>query len=246
MYSLMNSKGRIVISKLGVTECFDTCLDAQSADSKVTIDIQLNVSEQRARFYVPGHKEPRFCSSSFVDCTRACNAKVSEPRYDLRRELPGQLQIQSGPVQPLPLASTVRAPTQTRRGTTTGQGLGEDLENVIKLEPIDNQMVDCVQALEGGDAGGASHELPDNGALTMARGAGSHCYERNAQSDEESNGRQNRVAQGKPLWSDAENLGDDGGHAETSGRPIVQSPVEEPFDEESFQPEFPAFIFFAS
>ena len=175
-----------------------------------------------------------------MDCTRVCNAKVSEPRYDLRRELPGQLQIQNGPVQPLPLASTVRAPTQTRRGTTTGQGLGENVENVITLEAVDNQMVDCLQALEGGDAGGASHELPNNGALTTARGDGSHCFERNAQSDEESNGRQNRVAQGKPLGSDAENLGDDGGHAETSGRPSVQSPVEELFDEESFQLEFPA------
>ena len=54
----MHSKGRIVISKMGVAECFDTCLDAQSADSKVTIDIQLNFSEQRAHFYVPGQKEP--------------------------------------------------------------------------------------------------------------------------------------------------------------------------------------------
>ena len=28
VYSLINSKWRIVISKLGVTECFDTCIDA--------------------------------------------------------------------------------------------------------------------------------------------------------------------------------------------------------------------------
>ena len=59
----MNSKGRIVISKLGVVECFDTRFDAQSADAKVTIDIHLNYSEQRAHFYVPEQKEPRFCSS---------------------------------------------------------------------------------------------------------------------------------------------------------------------------------------
>ena len=55
VYTLMN--WRTVISKLGVTECFDTRLDAQSADAKVTIDIHLNCSEQRAHFYVPGQKE---------------------------------------------------------------------------------------------------------------------------------------------------------------------------------------------
>ena len=65
VYSLINSKGRIVISKLVVTECFDTCLDAQSADSKVTIDIQLKFSEQRAHIYVSGQKEQRSCSSFF-------------------------------------------------------------------------------------------------------------------------------------------------------------------------------------
>ena len=60
VYTLMNSKGRIVISKLGVTECFDTRLDVQSANAKVTIDIYLNFSERRAHNYVPGQKEPRF------------------------------------------------------------------------------------------------------------------------------------------------------------------------------------------
>ena len=76
---------------------------------------------------------------------------------------------QNGPVQPLPHASTVRAPTQARRGSTTGQGLGENLENVTTLEPVGNQMVDGLLALEGGDAGDACHELPNNGALTTAR-----------------------------------------------------------------------------
>ena len=90
------------------------------------------------------------------------------PRFDLHREQSSQLQIQNGPVEPLPRASTVRAPTRTRRSTTTGQGLGEDLENVIKVEPVGNQMVHCLLALEGGDAGGASHELPNNGALRHA------------------------------------------------------------------------------
>ena len=178
----MNSKGRIVIGKLVVTECFNTGLDAQSADAKVTIDIHLILSEQRAHFHVPGQKEPRFCWSLFVDCGGACFAKVSEPRSDSRREQPGQLQIQNGPVEPLPLASTVRAPTQTRRSTTTGQGLAGDLENVIALEPEGNQMVHGLLALEGGDAGGdaggASHELPNNVALTTARGDGSDCHER--------------------------------------------------------------------
>ena len=42
VYTLMNSKGHMVISKLGVTECFDTRLDAQRADGKVTIDIHLD------------------------------------------------------------------------------------------------------------------------------------------------------------------------------------------------------------
>ena len=41
VYTLMNSTGRIVISKLGVNERFDTRLDAQSADAKETIDIHL-------------------------------------------------------------------------------------------------------------------------------------------------------------------------------------------------------------
>ena len=41
VYTLMNSNGRIVTSKLVVIECFDTRLFAQSADAKVTIDIHL-------------------------------------------------------------------------------------------------------------------------------------------------------------------------------------------------------------
>ena len=45
VYALMNSKGRIVISKLGVVECFDTRFDPQIADVKVTIDIHLNYSD---------------------------------------------------------------------------------------------------------------------------------------------------------------------------------------------------------
>ena len=113
----------------------------------MTIDIHLNFSEQRTHFHVPGQKEPRCCSSFFVDCGGACFAKVSEPRSDLRREQPGQLQIQNGPVEPLPRASTVRTPTHTRRSTTTGQGLAEDLENVITLEPVGNQIIDGL--LEG-------------------------------------------------------------------------------------------------
>ena len=76
-----------------------------------------------------------------------------------------------------------------------------------------------------------------NGALTTARGDRSHCYERHAESGEEANGRQNRVAQGELLGSDAENPGDDGGHAETSGRLSVQSREEELIDEASFQPQ---------
>ena len=89
----------------------------------------------------------------------------------------------------------MRAPTQTRRSTTTGQGLAEDLEIVITLEPVSNQMVDGLLALEGGDAGCASHELPNIGALTTARGDRSHCCQRHAESGEEPNGRQNRAAQ---------------------------------------------------
>ena len=54
VYTLMNSKGRIVISKRGGTKCFNTGLNAQSADAKVTIDIHFNFSEQQAHIYVPG------------------------------------------------------------------------------------------------------------------------------------------------------------------------------------------------
>ena len=158
----------------------------------------------------------------------------------MRREQRGQLQIQNGPVELLPLASTLRAPTQTRRTTTTGQGLGENLENVITLAPVGNQMVDSLLALTGGDAGGASHELPNIGALTTARCDRSHCYERHDESGKEPTGRQNRVAQEELLESGAENPGDDGGRAKTSGRPSVQSPEGELIDEASFQPEFPA------
>ena len=86
-------------------------------------------------------------------------------------------------------------------------------------------------------------ELPNTGALTTARGDRSHCYERHAESGEEPNGRQNRVAQGELLGSDPENPGDDGGHAETPGRPSVQSLEEELIDEASFQPELPAWFF---
>ena len=50
----------------------------------------------------------------------------------------------------------LRAPTQVRRAQTAGEGLGENLENVITLEPAGSQMVDIVLELEGGDAGGAS------------------------------------------------------------------------------------------
>ena len=46
--------------------------------------------------------------------------------------------------------------------------MGENLENVITLEPVGNQMVDGLLALDGGDAGGAILALPNNGAL-MAR-----------------------------------------------------------------------------
>ena len=61
-----------------------------------------------------------------------------------------------------------------------------------------------------------------------------------AESGEEPSGRQNRAAQGELLGSDAEKPGDDGGRAETSGRPSVESPEEELVDEASFQPELPA------
>ena len=94
--------------------------------------------------------------------------------------------------------------------------------------------------LEGGDAGDASHELPNNGALTAARGDRSHCYERHSKSGEEPSGPQNRAAQGELLGSDAENPGDDGGRAETSGRLSVDLSDEEFVDEASFQPELPA------
>ena len=93
------------------------------------------------------------------------------------------MQIQNGPVEPLPLATTVRA--ETRRSTAAGLGLAGDLENVITLEPVGNQMVHGLLALEGGDAGAASHELPNNGALTTARGDRSDCHERHAESGEE-------------------------------------------------------------
>ena len=88
---------------------------------------------------MPGQKEPRFCSSFFVDCSGACFAKVSEPRSDLRREHPGQLQMD--------LSSFCRlrrqCVLQLRRDVTTtiGQGLGENLENVITLKPVGNPMV---------------------------------------------------------------------------------------------------------
>ena len=48
------------------------------------------------------------------------------------------------------------------------------------------------------------------------------------------------VSHREPLGSDAENPWDDGRHSETSGRPTVQSPVEELIDEVSFQPELQA------
>ena len=115
-----------------------------------------------------------------------------------------------------------------------------DAENVITVEPVGNRMVHGLLALEGGDAGGASHELPNNGALTTARGDGSDCHERHAESSEEPSGRQNRAAQGELLGSDAENPGNDGGRAETSGRPSVESPEEESIDEASLQAELTA------
>ena len=62
--------------RTGATECFDTRFDAQSADAKVTIDMSLNYSEQRAHFNVPGQKEPRLCKSFFVDFGRASFAEV--------------------------------------------------------------------------------------------------------------------------------------------------------------------------
>ena len=139
----------------------------------------------------------------------------------------------------LPLASTVRAPTQTRRTTTTGQGLGETLENVITLGPVGNKMVDSLQALEGGDGGGSCYEQPDERALTMAPGDRSISFLRAPRGERRgANGLQNRVAQGELLGRDAEKPGDDGGHAETSGRPSVQSLEEELADEASTQPEF--------
>ena len=115
--------------------------------------------------------------------------------------------------------------------------MGENLENIITLEPVGNQMVDGLLALEGGNAGGASHELPNNGSLTTARGDRSHWYERHAESSEEPNGRQKPCRTGR-----ASCLGvmQDGGRAETSGRPSVQSLDEELIDEASFQPELPA------
>ena len=82
--------------------------------------------------------------------------------------------------------------------------------------------------------------LPNNGALTTACGDGSHCFERYVESGEEPNGRQHRVTQGKPLGIDSQNTQDDGGHAETSERPSVQSPLEEHLDEASFQPDLEA------
>ena len=36
--------------------------------------------------------------------------------------------------------------------------------HVITLEPVGNRMVDGLLALDGGDAGGAIFELPNNGA----------------------------------------------------------------------------------
>ena len=144
----MNSNGRTVTSNMEVTKCFDTRLGAQSADAKVTIDIHLTFfSEQRAHFYVPGKRGPtdfvRLSSSFFVDCSGACFAKFAEPRSDSRREQPGRLQIQNGAVEPLPLVSTVRAPTQiATHGKLLDRDSRENHENVIALEPVGNQMVD--------------------------------------------------------------------------------------------------------
>ena len=67
-----------------------------------------------------------------------------------------------------------------------------------------------------------SFGLPNNGALTTACGDESHCSERHVESGEEPNGQQHRVAQGEPLGSDSQNIQDDGGHVEISGRPSVQ------------------------
>ena len=114
---------------------------------------------------MPGKKKPRLCSSFFVDCSGACFANFPEPRSDLRREQPAQLQILIGAFEPVPLASTVRAPTQTRRTETNEKALGENLENVITLVPVGNQIVGGLLALEGGDAGGASCELPNTGGI---------------------------------------------------------------------------------
>ena len=66
----------------------------------------------------------------------------------------------------------------------------------MRIEVQPNQMVDGLLALDCEDAGGRSYELPNSGALTTSRGDGSHCSERHAESGEELNGRQNRVAQG--------------------------------------------------
>ena len=108
----------------------------------------------------------RFLRGGFLRHVLICIAKQS-----------GQVEFQNEPVEPLPRASTVRAPTHTLRSTTSGQGLGADLENVITVEPVGNQML-----REGGVAGDASHELPNNGALTTARDDRSHCHKRRAAS----------------------------------------------------------------
>ena len=60
VYTLMDSRVRIVISKLGVTECFDTRFDAHSADAKVTIDIHSNFQNSEPTSTCQDRRNPDF------------------------------------------------------------------------------------------------------------------------------------------------------------------------------------------
>ena len=88
--------------RIGATECFDTRLDAQSADAKVTIDIPLQrvrtEGTQTLSVFLRRLRR-RFLRGGFLSHVLICIAKQS-----------GQLEFQNEPVEPLPRASTVRAP----------------------------------------------------------------------------------------------------------------------------------------
>ena len=64
--TLMNSNGRTVTSKMGVTECFDTRLDAQSADARVTIDIRLIFQNSEPTSACQERGNPNFRLSSSI------------------------------------------------------------------------------------------------------------------------------------------------------------------------------------